>query len=335
MWVYIMKSQKIETNVISEHKTAPSLTEREMIANAETADLQQVSVEKQGDRQITPIKQEEPNTALLAATGGLAVMLGQLVAYFNNRAHIDDLDVLSFSLHHLFCRVDFLYNTTLPALATWTKSLQAGQTGHPPHLAHPAYRQQDVRQRQQVWTQLQAINRTLDRMEPLCHLLSDAAECVLERFDLSSDILGFAESGKPPASPRSELEHDDQQDWVQIIDMERWEQAFTAIAQTLFSWQEQHSMLPSFAAQFAHLLPTAPTLPELDAAFATILDSAGAIYGDILPGFRAILSADEAMIAALLYDLMQQSDQLLMKFDTTLEPMNTLIKHYAIGSELS
>ena len=94
-------------------------------------------------------------------------------------------------------------------------------------------------------------------------------------------------------------------------------------------------MLPSFAAQFAHLLPIAPTLPELDAPFATILDSAGAIYGDILPGFRAILSADEAMIAALLYDLMQQSDQLLMKFDTTLEPMNTLIKHYAIGSELS
>src|SRR5204862_6874664 len=108
-----MKSQKIETSTISEHKTAPSLTEREMIANAETADLQQVSVEKQDDRQLAPIKQEEPNTALLAATGGLAVMLGHLVAYFNDRAHSDDLDVISFRLDHLFDRVDLLYKPTL------------------------------------------------------------------------------------------------------------------------------------------------------------------------------------------------------------------------------
>src|SRR5438067_10775226 len=117
-----MKSQKIETSTISEHKTAPSLREREMIANAETADLQQVSVKKQDDRQITPITQEEPNTALLAATGGLAVILGQLVAYFYNRAHIDDLDVLSFSLHHLFCRIDHLYETALPRLAALSQS---------------------------------------------------------------------------------------------------------------------------------------------------------------------------------------------------------------------
>lgn len=334
-----MKSQKIETNVVSERKAAPSLTEREILANAETANIEQVSAEKQDDRQITLIKQEEPDAALLAATGGLAVMLGQLVAYFNNRAQIDDLDVLSFSLHHLFCRVDFLYNTALPALATWMKSPQASQTAHPAHSTHSVhgtYKQQDVRQRQQVWIQLQAINRTLDRMEPLCHLLSDAAECVLERFDLSSDILGFAESGKSPASPPSEQgEQNDDQDWMQIIDAERWEQAFTAIAQSLFSWQEQHNTLPSFASQFAHLLPTAPTLPELDVACATILDSAGAIFGDILPGFRAILSADEAMVAALLYDLMQQSDQLLVKFESTLEPLNMLIKHYAIGSEMS
>ncbi len=30
---------------------------------------------------------------------------------------------------------------------------------------------------------------------------------------------------------------------------------------------------------------------------------------------------------------MQQSDQLLVQFDTTLAPMNTLIKHYAINND--
>ncbi len=41
------------------------------------------------------------------------------------------------------------------------------------------------------------------------------------------------------------------------------------------------------------------------------------------------------MVAALLYDLMQQSDHLLVKFDTTLEPMNMLIKYYAVSTSLS
>ncbi|HEU0002611.1 MAG TPA: hypothetical protein VFQ36_17015 [Ktedonobacteraceae bacterium] len=251
----------------------------------------------------------------VAATGGLAIILGQLVTYFTNRAHIDDLDVLSFSLHHLFCRVDFLYNDALPALAGWTATQM----------------QPDTRQRQQIWTQLQTINRALDRMEPLCHLLSDATECILESFDLTSDMIPLTGSENAP----EQEETSSAKDWLQVVDPERWEQAFSAVTQHLLSWQEHHTTLPAFSSQFAHLLPTTPTLPELDIAFATILDNAGAVFGDILPGFRAILAADESMVAALLYDLMQQSDQLLVKFETTLEPMNALIKHYAIGPELS
>src|SRR5579859_2047968 len=49
-----------------------------------------------------------------AGAAGLAVILGQLVAYFSGRANIDDMDVLGFSLHHLFCRIDMLYRVILP-----------------------------------------------------------------------------------------------------------------------------------------------------------------------------------------------------------------------------
>jgi hypothetical protein len=310
-----MKSQKSEEVAVKGRKTTTSLSEREPTAPEAFAQEQPLSHEDL----FTLNEQDESDAARLAATGGLAIILGQLVTYFTNRAHIDDLDVLSFSLHHLFCRVDFLYNRALPALATWTLATQTRPM------------QPDARQRQQVWTQLQTINRALDRMEPLCHLLSDATECILESYDLTSDMIPLADN----ANSQEQEDPTGDKGWLQVIDAERWEQAFSAITQHLLSWQDQHNTLPAFTSQFAHLLATTPTLPELDAAFATILDNAGAIFGDILPGFRAILLADESMVAALLYDLMQQSDQLLVKFDTTLEPINALIKYYAIGPELS
>jgi hypothetical protein len=134
---------------------------------------------------------------------------------------------------------------------------------------------------------------------------------------------------------QEEEEANNEKGWLQIVDPERWEQAFSTLTQQLLSWQQRHTSSPTFASQFARLLPTIPALSELDAAFATILDNAGAIFGDILPGFRAILSSDESMVATLLYDLMQQSDHLLVKFETTLEPMNALIKYFAIGPDLS
>lgn len=310
-----MKSQKSEEVAISGRKTATSLDEQETVAPNAFVPAPQMPP----TGQLALHEQQGHDAARIVATGGLAIILGQLVAYFTNRAHIDDLDVLSFSLHHLFCRVDYLYNNALPTLASWTETTQ----GRP--------MQPDMRQCQRIWTQLQAINRTLDRMEPLCHLLSDSAECILESFDLTSEMIPLLENEQA----QEQEEANSEKDWLQIVDPERWEQAFSAVTQHLLSWQQHHTTLPSFASQFARLLPTTPTLPELDAAFATILDNAGAIFGDILPGFRAILSSDESMVAALLYDLMQQSDQLLVKFETTLEPMNALIKYYSIGPELS
>jgi hypothetical protein len=303
-----VKNQKSEDAAAGSGKAAISLSEEETIAQDAPAPPSQVPPAEQP----AVSEQQAPDADRMVATGGLAIILGQLVTYFTNRAQIDDLDVLSFSLHHLFCRVDFLYNNALPALAGWTATAQGRSV--PPDA------------RQHIWTQLQTINRTLDRMEPLCHLLSDSTECILESFDLSSEMIPL---------PQEEEEASSEKGWLQIADPERWEQAFSAVTQHLLSWQQSHTSLPAFTSQFARLLPTIPTLPELDDAFATILDNAGAIFGDILPGFRTLLSSDESMVAALLYDLMQQSDQLLVKFETTLEPMTALIKAYAIGPELS
>lgn len=330
-----MKSQNVHDQENVSRASAISVSEREMLVNEETVELTYESGDG-GTAQSQP--EEDHRPPRLAATGGLAVILGQLVAYFHHRANIDDLDVLAFSLHHLFCRIDFLYETALPRLAALADASISGQDGsqHAPYAQQqPTNHAQYVRHREQLWMQLQTINRTLDRMEPICHLLSDATECVLERFDASTDMLGFLdqEPGEPNTSEAAE--QSDDINYFQMIDAERWDHAFAAITRSLLNWQEQYGKLTPFTTQFAPLLQVIPLLPEIDAALAIILDSAGAIFGDILPGFRAILEADEAMIAALLYDLMQQSDHLLVKFDTTLEPMNMLIKYYAVGASLT
>src|SRR5205085_1718004 len=165
-----------------------------------------------------------------------------MVAYFTDRANVDDLDVLNFSLHHLFCRVDYLYRAALPELLHNTTPPITEQT-HTDDLAY----------RQSTWSKLRTIKHSINRLEPLCNLLS--------------------------------------------------------------YWQQSYSQLAHFANHFAHVLPTIPSLTQLDEVFNTLLDSTCTIFGDILPGFQAISAGrvvDDAADATLLFDLMQQTDQLLL-----------------------
>jgi hypothetical protein len=63
-----------------------------------------------------------------------------------------------------------------------------------------------------------------------------------------------------------------------------------------------------------------------------MLDSAGAIFGDILPSFQALAAGDDDAVATLLFDLMHQADQLLAQYDAVLEPLHALIEQFALKS---
>ena len=196
------------------------------------------------------------------------------------------------------------------------------------------------RSRQAIWSELQRINRTLDRMEPLCHLLSDATECILDAFDYSS-VNGMTDAEEETLTELDtshadkNLDTTDEQGWFPMLDSEHWEQALRALTEGLKDWRQSYRTLVPLTTQFARLVHMPSTLARLDVAFALMLDCAGTIFGEILPCFRATAGGDEETIAALLFDLMQQSDQLLVQFDMTLEPMNELIKQFAIDLRLS
>jgi len=273
----------------------------------------------------TSLRTDSPQTdhtdqSRFAGAAGLSVILGQLVAYFSGRANVDDMDVLGFSLHHLFCRIDMLYQITLPGILDGSLSLEKH-----------ARCAEECLQDQHVWTQLRAIKHTLERVEPLCHLLSDATASILGALD-STHGRSIA---RRYAGTESSL-HNDEQNWLHTLNQERWDMALTAITESLGQWQESYNHLTPFTTQFGHvnnIIASIPTIAQFDTALTVVLDSAGAIFGDIMPGFQAIADEDDEAVATLLFDLMQQSDQLLMQFDSIVEPLQSLIEHFALGTQ--
>jgi hypothetical protein len=249
----------------------------------------------------------------------LEIMLTQIETSFLTQARHHDLEAISFTLRHLFSRVDFLYRQALPELSTWTSREDE---------------EREISLSQQIWLHLQTINRTLDRMAPLCHLLSDVIECLLETLDNEElwlrtfeqeDTLQFKQAPLPVQPHRPAFSRAPSPDI--------WERAATTLMERLLLWQEHHHKLTPFQRQFSQPALLGINLGALDTAFAVLLDSAGAIFGDILPNFRLIVPEDHDEISALLFDLMQQSDQMLVQFEVTLGPLTGLLRHFATISE--
>lgn len=293
----------MQSQVPEEHRTGRKKLDKQ--AYNHTVVSEQRSTETQGNRH------GEADDGLQAGVTGLSVILGQMLTYLRNRAYSDDLDVLSFSLHHLFCRVDYLYRTVLPDLLAVS----------PAPISEEA-RFEDLLRHQHIWTKLRTIKHTLNRLEPLSNLLNDAAKCLLDTLDMT----GGAEL------TRKQSDKGNEQGWLDTLSQEHADQALTVMMESLAAWQENYNDLTLFVDHFSLFAATIPTLIQIDEAFTIVLDCAGAIFGDILPGFQVISEGDDDAVATLLFDLIHQSDQLLAQCDAALEPLQTLIEQFAIKS---
>jgi hypothetical protein len=261
-------------------------------------------------------RNEEADDGHQLGVAGLSLILGQVGTYFQNRTYADDIDVLSFSLYHLFCRIDYLYRTVLPDLLSVSSAPITEESSFEDLLRH-----------QHIWTKLRTIKYTLNRLEPLCNLLGDATECMLDVLDMTGGATSVYKKSKPtPLSEESE------QEWMHTLSRERLEQALIAVMESLAVWQESYNDLTLLVDHFSYLVPAVPELILLDEAFTIVLDSAGAIFGDILPSFQALSAGDDDAVATLLFDLMHQADQLLAQYDAVLEPLHALIEQFALKS---
>lgn len=308
----------------------------------------------EGNGHASVVAQEQEDTD---GTAGLAVLLGYLVAYLCSKVDVDDLDVLSFSLHHLFCCVDSLYRTALPSLAT---SLAPNQTDAGVIEHEENEREGESAYRPQTWIQLQALKQTIRRMQPLCQLLNDAGERILGSLGYAEQT-GADETHKPhepldetdrsgeAASKRSdgihlqdgasaterESEHDEQGSGYAgyvgyATSSESIERALRDLVVILTAWQQRYRNLPSFKALLCELFPTIPLSISPDTSFMQLLDNASTLFGDILPAFQAISTGDDEAVIMLLFDFLQQTDLLAIQFKMILELLNMLIEQCTI-----
>ncbi len=241
--------------------------------------------------------QEAEQTASIAAESveeGLLLLLQRLPDYFRGRAQRDDIETLVFCLHRLYNCIDALYQHTLPALTHLTVQR---------HVAHNTFAQ-----RHALWEQLQAILLLLERIESHCHLLLNTTTCILATLDTTEG-----------AAFSTETTH---------VGTEQWQHAYEVLSLALHSWQEQHKAHLTFASTFA--LTSVPSLIHIDTSLALLFDSANAIFGDIIPDIQLVAQGDDEVVATLLFDLMQQNDLFLIQISKLVEPLQQLMKHYAV-----
>lgn len=255
---------------------------------------------------------------------GPEIILGPLKTYFEGHADTDDLAILGFTLHHLFYSIDALYQIVLPELAESLTQAQASQT----ELDTLLYQHR-------IWTHLREIQRLLERIEPLCHLLNGATTSILNALDIHSSARQQREPVARQDDARQQDEDQPYEQYLRVIEQEQWKQTITLLTESLHQWQNYHDQRFSFTIRFAELITAIPALAQTDSALDLLLESAGAIFGDILLNFQAIAPGDDESISTLLLDLMQKADQLLLDVDILLEPMHALIKHHVPGPEMA
>ncbi len=308
-----MKQQEVEKNALQATKNILQTEEQSLTASLKVAREQASAHDNTSTHTVE--SQGVHRKSQAGGTAAIAIILERMLTYFAERACEEDINVFSFSLQHLFTHIDYLYRHDLPAL------LQSSLMKMAPALS-PV---DDLLYQHTTWTKLRSIKQTLNRVEPLGHLLNDAAERMLDALDLSGD----EEKSQKKLALQSASYADDQE-WLRIHNQERWDLAVADLTESLHCWQEACSQNSLFKDYFVQVLPSIPALVLLDDVFAALLDCTGAIFGDILLNFQALSPGDDEVAATLLFDLMQQIDQSLLQIYRTLEPLHALTEHFAL-----
>ncbi len=252
------------------------------------------------EQKVLQSEEDRAFSAVERAEDGLAILLERFPDYFRGRAEWDDIETLVFCLRHLFNCMNTLYQQTLPALkrSTSTQSMPSHGT-----FAH----------QHAIWVQLQAILLLIERIESHCHLL----------LSITTSVLATLDSTEETACSTEVLTH---------VGTEQWQYVYEVLSSALNAWQEYNTASLSFATVFAKALPALPIAPliAMDTALALLFDSANAIFGDIIPDIQLVAQGDDEVVATLLFDLMQQKDLLLIQIGKLVEPVQLLIKQYAV-----
>jgi hypothetical protein len=237
----------------------------------------------------------------------LTLVLSRLALRYGPHIAATDLEMLALSLRHLFQQLETLYTSVLPALEMDEQTQMAHVYPASAHQHHQYH----------LWNQLRQALRTLERIEVLCHLLNVTVMSMLQTLDHDT-----AEQQEAAAIA--------DQAWLIADDHEKaWQEAVSSLKAHLRRWQQSHAATPPLAFACADAVVSTLPLEALDEAFQRILERALVLFEDILPGLYTLKAEENEALSIYLLDLLQQNDDMLIRIDTLIEPLDRLIGYYS------
>ena len=256
--------------------------------------------------------QERQTEPALAYATTPSILYQTLYTTWPKQLEDDDLELLDISLYHLFYNLNLLLQEILPQLA----EISAWAEATPQHLRH------QQRQRHQIWLWLNEMKHRLERIEPLCQIITITITHLLTTVDTGTlDLL--------QKSYQQRIFCQDQQTEQTHRVLNPQEHAY--YEKCLNTWQEMNLSTQKLQA-FKHLfLPESyGTLTQIDIALTQLYQHAQAIFFSILHQ----RDSNSSVLLLLLLDLQQHADLLQMQIDMLLTPLYNLRKQAALLVEL-
>ncbi|MBA2677758.1 MAG: hypothetical protein H0U76_05110 [Ktedonobacteraceae bacterium] len=265
-------------------------------------------------------------------------VLGRLCTLFSGRVGIADRETLTFCLRHIFYNVNQLYTLFLPELTKCSLGKASAGQKHL-HIHTMPTRNMPVQNlmiQYSIWSLLQEIEATLERLEPLCQLVTSATTNILNELDRTCSIKNKREQARPgEIEDETPTDHArESQGQTQQADDDEWQLGLIQMREKTNAWLNSYEKQLSLSVQFAILAPMIPALPQIDAAFALLLKSSCAIFRDILPDFQASGTDEDEKGTTLLLDIIQRCDQIVLQIGILAQPLYVLTGQYTLETTM-
>jgi len=266
--------------------------------------------EQRGENTFMALPNNTASPSMLDDYPWLTLVLSRLALCYSPHIAATDLEMLALSLRHLFQQLETLYTSVLPALEV-DEQTQAAHVYPPSTHQHHQYH---------LWNQLRQTLRTLERVEVLCHLLNVTVMSMLQTLDHDTAEQQEAGTIADQACPLTLIADDHEK---------AWQEAISSLKTHLLHWQQSYAATPPLAFACADAVVSTLPLEALDEAFQRILERALVLFEDILPSLYTLKAEENEALSIYLLDLLQQNDDILIRIDTLIEPLDRLIGYYS------
>jgi hypothetical protein len=278
----------------------------------------------------------QSDTDLFLNSAEIDDVLRRLCTFFSDRVGLANREMLSFCLRHIFYNIDQMYTFFLPELTECTLGKAKTEQQQRPRIHTMPLRNMPVQNltiQYHIWSLLQEIEASLERLEPLCQLIISATTTMLNELDRTCSIkskrVGPGEKEAPSYhAQENRMPHQDQQE-----NGSEWQGGLVQIREKTSIWLKSLETQIPFSVQFAILAPMIPALSQMDVALALLLKSAYAIFRDILPAFQET-GTDDDKVTPLFLDISQRCDQMVLQIGVLVEPLHILTDQYTLETPI-